>query len=105
MNLNIFGAFLRLYWRSIIVVLVPICLIPVITANDYRSVRYLQINYSSCDHYEYNYLHICLKDFKCLYVVLLMAIFWVTEALPLPITSMIPIVLFPCFSILVSIII
>lgn len=38
-----------------------------------------------------------------MYVVLLMTVYWVTEALPLPITSMIPMVLFPCLGILVSI--
>lgn len=37
-----------------------------------------------------------------MYVVLLMTIFWVTEALPLPITSLLPMVLFPTFGILVS---
>lgn len=39
-----------------------------------------------------------------MYVVLIMTAYWVTEALPLPITSMLPIVLFPCLGILVSII-
>ena len=29
---------------------------------------------------------------KCLYTILLMAVYWMTEALPLPITSMIPMV-------------
>lgn len=37
-----------------------------------------------------------------MYVVLLMAVYWVTEALPLPVTSMIPIVLFPTMGILES---
>lgn len=41
------------------------------------------------------------QEYECLYVVLLMASYWVTEALPLPVTSVIPIVLFPCLSILV----
>lgn len=35
-----------------------------------------------------------------MYVVLLMSAYWVTEALPLPITSMIPMVLFPLMGIL-----
>ena len=30
----------------------------------------------------------------CLYTILLMAVYWMTEALPLPITSMIPMVTF-----------
>jgi sodium-dependent dicarboxylate transporter 2/3/5 len=37
-----------------------------------------------------------------MYVVLLMSIYWVTEAIPLPITGMLPIVLFPVFGILSS---
>lgn len=37
---------------------------------------------------------------KCLYVVALMALFWVTEILPLPITGMIPVVLYPLMSIM-----
>ncbi|XP_055532218.1 protein I'm not dead yet-like [Wyeomyia smithii] len=38
--------------------------------------------------------------FRCLYVVILMSSLWVTEALPLPVTSMLPIVLFPLMGIL-----
>ena len=54
-------------------------------------------------------LHICISGipcpnvksffffqvFKCAYVMLIMATFWATEALPLAITSLIPIVLLP----------
>ncbi|XP_058830135.1 protein I'm not dead yet-like [Topomyia yanbarensis] len=38
--------------------------------------------------------------FRCLYVVIVMSLLWVTEALPLPITSMLPLVLFPLMGIL-----
>ena len=31
----------------------------------------------------------------CAYVLLIMSVYWMTEALPLPITSLIPIVAFP----------
>lgn len=37
---------------------------------------------------------------KCLYIVALMAMFWVTEVLPLPITGMIPVVLYPLMGIM-----
>lgn len=37
-----------------------------------------------------------------MYVVLIMAIYWVLELLPLPVTSMLPIVLFPTMGILDS---
>ncbi|RVE70924.1 hypothetical protein OJAV_G00069390 [Oryzias javanicus] len=40
------------------------------------------------------------KEGKCLYVVLLMATFWCTEALPLAVTAMLPVCLFPTLGIL-----
>ncbi|XP_063049385.1 solute carrier family 13 member 3 [Engraulis encrasicolus] len=42
------------------------------------------------------------KEGKCMYVVLLMAVFWCTEALPLAVTAMLPICLFPTMGILPS---
>ncbi|XP_055747884.1 Na(+)/dicarboxylate cotransporter 3-like isoform X2 [Salvelinus fontinalis] len=42
------------------------------------------------------------KEGKCLYVVLLMAVFWCTEALPLAVTAMLPVCLFPTMGILPS---
>ncbi|XP_043500808.1 protein I'm not dead yet-like [Polistes fuscatus] len=39
-------------------------------------------------------------EVRCAFVVLLMAGYWVTEAIPIPITSMIPVVLFPIFGIM-----
>ena len=35
-----------------------------------------------------------VEAMKCAYLILLMAMYWMTEALPLPITSMIPMVSF-----------
>ena len=35
------------------------------------------------------------QEFKCAYVMVIMAVFWVTEALPLAITSLIPVALLP----------
>ncbi|XP_066480800.1 Na(+)/dicarboxylate cotransporter 3 [Tiliqua scincoides] len=40
------------------------------------------------------------KEGKCLYVILLMAIYWCTEALPLSVTALLPIVLFPFLGVL-----
>ncbi|XP_034028940.1 solute carrier family 13 member 3 [Thalassophryne amazonica] len=42
------------------------------------------------------------KEGKCLYVVILMAMFWCTEALPLAVTAMLPVCLFPTLGILSS---
>ncbi|XP_041081170.1 solute carrier family 13 member 3-like isoform X1 [Polyodon spathula] len=43
-----------------------------------------------------------LKEGKCLYVVLLMAVFWCTEALPLAVTALFPVFLFPLLGVLPS---
>ncbi|MBN3321661.1 S13A3 protein, partial [Atractosteus spatula] len=42
------------------------------------------------------------REGKCLYVVLLMAVFWCTETLPLAVTAMLPVCLFPLLGILPS---
>uniref|UniRef100_A0A671LEA1 Solute carrier family 13 member 3 n=1 Tax=Sinocyclocheilus anshuiensis TaxID=1608454 RepID=A0A671LEA1_9TELE len=42
------------------------------------------------------------KEGRCLYVVLLMAVYWCTEALPLAVTAMLPVCLFPTMGILPS---
>lgn len=40
------------------------------------------------------------QEAECGYVILIMAIFWMTEALPLPVTSLIPVVALPLFGIM-----
>lgn len=40
------------------------------------------------------------KETRCAFVVLVMAMYWVTETLPLPITSLLPVVLFPSLGVL-----
>ncbi|XP_069744271.1 Na(+)/dicarboxylate cotransporter 3 isoform X2 [Narcine bancroftii] len=42
------------------------------------------------------------KEGKCLYVILLMAVYWCTEALPIAVTSLLPISLFPLLGVLPS---
>ncbi|XP_049636476.1 Na(+)/dicarboxylate cotransporter 3 [Suncus etruscus] len=42
------------------------------------------------------------KEGRCLFVILLMAVYWCTEALPLTVTALLPIVLFPFLGILPS---
>ncbi|XP_055698956.1 protein I'm not dead yet isoform X2 [Phlebotomus papatasi] len=67
--------FISVYWRSMVVVFTPFLLLPVFLLNEGPAYR-------------------------CMYVVLLMSVYWVTEALPLAITSMIPMVLFPIMGVL-----
>ena len=40
-----------------------------------------------------------LQKFKCAYVIILMAIYWMVEAIPLAITSFLPVILFPLFGV------
>lgn len=68
---------LKVYWKSLFVVLYPLVLLPVFLLNNIAALR-------------------------CLYVVLLMAGYWVLEALPLPVTSLLPMVLFPLMGVLDS---
>uniref|UniRef100_A0A673VCZ2 Solute carrier family 13 member 3 n=1 Tax=Suricata suricatta TaxID=37032 RepID=A0A673VCZ2_SURSU len=43
-----------------------------------------------------------LTEGRCLFVILLMAVYWCTEALPLSVTALLPIILFPFLGILPS---
>ncbi|CAH1134761.1 unnamed protein product [Ceutorhynchus assimilis] len=72
----IFNA-IRIYWKTLFIVFYPLALLPVFVFDNVAALR-------------------------CLYVVLLMAGYWVFEALPLPITSLIPMVLFPLMGVLDS---
>lgn len=67
----------RIYWRAVFVIVYPLVLLPVFLVDNQPALR-------------------------CLYVVLLMAGFWVAEALPLPVTALIPMVLFPLMGVLDS---
>ncbi|XP_013167715.1 PREDICTED: protein I'm not dead yet isoform X2 [Papilio xuthus] len=73
--------FVSIYWKSLIVVLTPLILLPIPVLN------------AGSDN---------ARAYKCMYVVLIMAMYWVLELLPLPVTSMLPIVLFPTLGILDS---
>lgn len=46
---------------------------------------------------------LCLpQEGRCLFIILLMAVYWCTEALPLSVTALLPIVLFPFLGVLPS---
>lgn len=65
---------LQAHWRSLIIVLVPLILLPLPLQGG--------------------------KEAKCGYVVCIMAIYWMTEVVPLPVTSLLPVVLFPLLGVL-----
>ncbi|XP_053683713.1 protein I'm not dead yet-like [Sabethes cyaneus] len=67
--------FICVYWRALVVVLAPIISAGVFAVDT-------------------------TPAYRCMYVVLIMSFYWVTEALPLAITSMLPIVLFPLLGVL-----
>ncbi|XP_070493617.1 protein I'm not dead yet-like [Chironomus tepperi] len=71
--------FLGVYWRSLTVVLAPLIFLPIMLSNQEQDL---------------------VKAYRCLYIVCVMTIYWVTEAIPLPITGMIPMVAFPLMDIL-----
>ena len=52
------------------------------------------------------FLRVCsasgLQEACCAYVIVLMAVYWCTEALPLAVTALLPAVLFPMFGIMTS---
>jgi len=67
--------FISIFWRTWVVVLGPFLLSPIVLCSPEDPQT--------------------LEALKCAYLILLMAVYWMTEALPLPITSMIPMVGLP----------
>lgn len=43
-----------------------------------------------------------LQEARCGYVILLMAVYWCTEVIPLAVTALLPVVLFPMLGVLES---
>ena len=71
--------FVAVFWRTWVVLLAPFILSPLL---------FFSINAESGE------------ALRCAYTILLMAAYWLTEALPLPITSMMPMVLLPLLGIM-----
>ncbi|XP_055629455.1 protein I'm not dead yet-like [Toxorhynchites rutilus septentrionalis] len=69
------GQFIRVYWKTLFVLAVPTLASTL-------------------------FIFETTPAYRCLYVVIVMALLWVSEALPLPVTSMLPIVLFPLMGII-----
>lgn len=62
-------------WKLAVLVLVPFLFLPLV-------------------------LYIDAKESRCAYVVCLMSTFWMTNAVPLPVTALLPVVLFPLLGVL-----
>ena len=65
------------FWKNFVVILTPFILLPILT-------------------------NIGTQEAKCGYVILLMAVYWVTEALPLPVTALLPVVLLPLLKVMTT---
>ncbi|XP_005180637.1 protein I'm not dead yet [Musca domestica] len=70
-------SFIANHWKGLVVFLIPLLCLPVMILNN-------------------------TPPYRCMYLLIVMAIFWVTEALPLYVTSMLPIVAFPIMGIMSS---
>lgn len=73
--------FLKIYWKSVMVVVWPILLLPIIFLNDGGREG---------------------DKFRCLYVMAIMAGYWITECIPLYMTGLMPVFMFPLLNVLSS---
>lgn len=49
-----------------------------------------------------NMSSIILQEAKCAYMIIIMAVYWCTEVIPLAVTSLMPVVFFPLLGVLSS---
>lgn len=66
---------LKIYWKSLFIIIFSTMLLPIFLVNN-------------------------TSEMRCLYVVCIMAGFWVFEVLPIAVTGLIPIALFPFMGVL-----
>lgn len=52
--------------------------------------------------YVHLFSHVLMQEAECGYVIILMAVYWCTEVLPLAVTALLPAILFPAFGIMQS---
>ncbi len=103
---TMFRAYISTFWKFYVLVLTPILLIPIVLHGLSTENTFLDNNNSDDDnnsttsattltHANSNY-----EPMVCAYVLILMAVYWMTTALPLPVTSLIPLIAFPMFGVL-----
>ncbi|ODM90138.1 Solute carrier family 13 member 5, partial [Orchesella cincta] len=98
-----FNVILRRSWKFFVALSVPLILLPVLFADDQDDIPYPNVgtrseNVAAAEDGEEPLLRKSPK-FKLAYVILVMAVYWALEIIPLPITSLFPLVLFPLFGI------
>ncbi len=76
------------YWRTLVLIFTPIVLLWIPLA--------LPIAVELPPEYDPE------KIFNCAYVVAIMAVYWVTEALPLTVTAFVPIFAFPILHVMTA---
>lgn len=110
---KLFIRFLGVYWKTFIIVLWPVILLPILFINgdndidrdkkSYVSINIIYIisifNKKILLLFKFFFLFLQAK-YKTLYVVLMMSGYWITESLPLAITGLIPVVMCPLMGIL-----
>lgn len=47
-------------------------------------------------------LYVLVQESRCAYVILIMAIYWMTEALPMAVTALLPVVMMPWLGVMGS---
>ena len=83
--------FVKVYWQSWIVALAPLIFSPILFCGDTLQVQPDSIRIKLEIWIKYSLMQE-EEALKCGYIILLMILFWLTEALPLPVTAMIPMV-------------
>ena len=86
--------YVRPYWKSWIVVFTPLVLLPIYVIGD------TPVTTAPIISTQLLVLKFYLQEAKTGYVILLMTVYWVSMALPLPVTSLLPIALFPFMNIM-----
>ena len=90
-------------WRLVVTLVLPLLLLPLPLV--WRAPGQLEAEY--CDISQISLaalisgVHV-LSEARCLYVLLLMAGYWLGELLPIPATALLPVVLFPLLGIMTT---